>query len=302
MPIDAAETLSEGNTVNDFREFVDATAQLHHEAAKLGPSASFNPLPPPADGAPVALVFSPHPDDECIIGALPLRLRREEGWRVVNIAVTLGSLLSRRAERLKELKAACARLNFDLLVPGGTGLERIQIETRRADPHHWTHAVNVIGKILLETAPDAIFLPHGLDGNPTHVGVNALVRHALYRSGKRLRCLVVETEFWAPQEAPNLLAEVSPGDLAQLLEALACHTGEIERNPYQLRLPAWMIDNVRRAGERLSGAGSRPPDFLFGTPYHIRLWDQGKAMACLKPVSLPSRESVGDFIRPLLEP
>ena len=287
--------------MNDYRDFVDATAQLHEAAAKLGPSESFNPLPPPAEGAPVALIFSPHPDDECIIGALPLRLRREEGWRVVNVAVTLGSLHSRRAERLEELKKACTRLNFDLLVPDGGGLERVRIETRRADPHHWTHSVNVIGKILLETAPDAIFIPHGLDGNPTHVGVNALVRHALYRTGKRLRCLIVETEFWAPQEAPNLLAEVSPGDLAQLLEALACHTGEIERNPYQLRLPAWMIDNVRRAGERLGGAGSRPPDFLFGTPYNIRLWDDGKATDCLGGAFLSSRDSAGTFVRELLD-
>ena len=37
-----------------------------------------------------ALVFSPHPDDECLTGALPLRLHREN-WQIVNIAVSLGS-------------------------------------------------------------------------------------------------------------------------------------------------------------------------------------------------------------------
>ena len=37
--------------------------------------------PPQAD-APVCLVFSPHPDDEALVGGLPLRLRAA-GWRVV---------------------------------------------------------------------------------------------------------------------------------------------------------------------------------------------------------------------------
>jgi LmbE family N-acetylglucosaminyl deacetylase len=37
------------------------------------------------------LIFSPHPDDECIIGGLALRLLREAKWNVINVAVTLGS-------------------------------------------------------------------------------------------------------------------------------------------------------------------------------------------------------------------
>jgi hypothetical protein len=42
----------------------------------------------PTRGAPTVLIFSPHPDDECIVGALPLRLLRERKLQVLNVAVT----------------------------------------------------------------------------------------------------------------------------------------------------------------------------------------------------------------------
>ena len=61
--------------------------------------------PLPAD-APRALIFSPHPDDECIIGGLALRLLREAGMRVVNVAVTQGS----RADRQDARGTNCKRL------------------------------------------------------------------------------------------------------------------------------------------------------------------------------------------------
>ncbi len=48
-----------------------------------------------AANAPVVMIFAPHPDDECIIGALPLRLGREAGFKVVNVAVSQGSSLKR---------------------------------------------------------------------------------------------------------------------------------------------------------------------------------------------------------------
>ncbi|MEO8521859.1 MAG: PIG-L family deacetylase, partial [Acidobacteriota bacterium] len=65
--------------------------------------------PPPAEAAR-ALIFSPHPDDECIIGGLALRLQREAGMRVVNVAVTQGSRRDRQAGRWTELDAACRYL------------------------------------------------------------------------------------------------------------------------------------------------------------------------------------------------
>ncbi|MCC5807388.1 MAG: PIG-L family deacetylase [Opitutales bacterium] len=284
--------------MNAFSAFVEANARAYRDAEALRPAERVEPLPIPAADAPTAVIFSPHPDDECIVGGLPLRLRRESGWRVINVAVTLGSLQSRRAERMAELEEACARLGFELVPAGDGGLEAVRLETRRNRPHHWTHAVNAVGTVLLEHRPAAVFLPHAVDGNPTHMGVHALVRHALHRTGAGLRCLAVETEFWSPMEDPNCLVESSADDVARLVEALACHRGEVSRNPYHLRLPAWLMDNVRRVGERLGGAGSRPPDFLFGTPYGIRLWTDRRLR---EPLPEGAFVSAGEAPGPLLE-
>ncbi len=291
----------QSGAMNPYSFFVEAHARAFREAEALRPGARAEPLPAPSADAPVALLFSPHPDDECIVGGLPLRLRRESGWRVVNAAVTLGSLQSRRAERLEELEEACGRLGFDLVPAGGGGLEGIRLETRRNRPHHWTHAVNAIGALLLEYRPAAVFLPHAVDGNPTHMGVHALVRHALHRAGEAVRCIAVETEFWSPMEDPNCLVESTTIDVARLVEALACHRGEVSRNPYHLRLPAWMMDTVRRAGERLGGPGSRPPDFLFGTAYGIRLWTERRLREALPEGAFVSAsEAPGPLLERLL--
>ena len=47
------------------------------------------------------LIFAPHPDDECITGALALRLMREAGKQIINIPVTFGSNEKRHAGRAK---------------------------------------------------------------------------------------------------------------------------------------------------------------------------------------------------------
>ena len=46
--------------------------------------------------------------------------------------------------------------------------------------------------------------------------------------------------------------------------------GEVARNAYHLRLPAWMIDNVRRGAELVGGQGGTAPRFAFATLYRLR--------------------------------
>src|SRR5262249_14346834 len=67
---------------------------------KSYPLGKFARLPRPdlAANAPKVLIFSPHPDDEVIIGGLALRLLREAKWNVINVAVTQGSKKERQAE------------------------------------------------------------------------------------------------------------------------------------------------------------------------------------------------------------
>jgi hypothetical protein len=71
-------------------------------------------------------------------------------------------------------------------------------------------------------------------------------------------CFLVETEYWGQMTQPNLMVEISPTDLAELISATTFHVGEVNRNPFHLLMPAWMMDNVRR-GSELVGARVKQP-------------------------------------------
>ncbi len=76
-------------------------------------------------------------------------------------------------------------------------------------------------------------------------------------------------------DTPNLMIEICARDLTDLIGALSFHAGEVRRNPYHLRLPAWMIDNVRRGGELVGGQGGAVPEFAFATLYRWSRWEEG---------------------------
>ena len=239
----------------------------------LGRPQLFPRRPTVPDRAPLALVFSPHPDDECIVGGLPLRLVRESRWRVVNVAVTLGGKAERRAARRQELEDACRFLGFGLVT---ANLGEIAPATRQKRSSVWRQSVRTIAGILAGRRPRVIFVPHENDAHPAHVGTHLLVQDALRSLPWGFRCTLVETEFWAPQAHPNLLVELSAADAADLVAALACHAGEVRRNPYHARLPAWWMDNVRRGAELVGRAGGPAPDMTFATLYRVRCWSAGR--------------------------
>jgi LmbE family N-acetylglucosaminyl deacetylase len=209
---------------------------------------------------PAVLLFSPHPDDECITGLFPLRLMRECGYRIINVPVTFGSDTGRRQARLAELRAACGWLGWEMHVADETlaPLDAPQISTA-----------------LAHFQPAFIFLPHAMDWNSTHLRVHHAVMEALASMPPDFSCRVVETEFWGAMDDPNVMVEGDSVTVADLVAATALHTGEVVRNPYHLHLPAWMQDNVRRGAERIGGQGSAAPDFDFATLYRIRSWQGG---------------------------
>lgn len=283
--------------MKNYTEYVDGFIKLR-EAGRGCPLGGF-PFPPasPPKGGPKALLFSPHPDDECIYGGLPLRLKREAGFEIVNVAVTQGSSKSRQAARLEELSHACRYLDFDLVTTRENGLEKISRKTRDGDPAAWSQAVGCVEAVLLKHRPAMIFIPHERDANSTHEGTNLLVMDALRKTGSACPCRVVETEFWAPMASPNLMIEIPPADLARLLTALSFHVGEVSRNPYHLSLPAWMMDNVRRGGEVVGGQGGAAPDFPFATLYRMTRWNGWDLEPVLKMNRvIPANESVASLM------
>ncbi|MFN4116155.1 MAG: PIG-L deacetylase family protein [Inhella sp.] len=267
-----------------YGDWLAQFAALLRAELPVPPREAEEALPAPAASAPLCLILSPHPDDECIVGALPLRLRREAGWRVVNLAVTLGSKRERRAQRLAELRSACERLCFELALPAPEGLERIQLAVREAEPAYWQAQVEAIVQQIQAQKPSLVLLPHAADGSVTHQGVHRLGMDAIQRAG--LPLAVAFTEYWSTLPEANLGVESSLADTARLIRALACHAGEVARNPYHLRLPAWLADGVRRGGELVMGAGSRPPDADFATLYQLQSFDGSHWLAPALPTWL----------------
>jgi N-acetylglucosamine malate deacetylase 1 len=251
----------------------DPVPHLKSTAAWLQVGEEDLPLPAPFDGSvdfvkKTAVIFHPHPDDECLMGILPYRLQQEQGWTVINVPVSLGSDATAHERRQRELDAACRHLNFQTFYPafkGGNTIPTNVIQQRDSHPD-WNLAKESISAILQKYQPDLILTPHAMDHHPTHIGTHYLVMDTLkkYRGQPHYPAYLVETEFWHPMAKPNLLVTLSTSHAARLIQALAMHEGEVSRNPYHLRLPAWLCDNVRRGTELIGGFGATAPKAAFG--------------------------------------
>ena len=156
------------------------------------------------------------------------------------------------------------------------GLERISPKTREQDPKHWAACVKIIKDIIEQHQPKVVLCPHDRDWNSTHIGTHYLVMDALKQMPASYECHVVETEFWGAMTDPNLMVEISAEDLADMIAATTFHVGEVNRNPYHLLLPPWMMDNVRRGGEVAGGQGGAAPDYTFAVLYRLRKWSKGQ--------------------------
>lgn len=248
--------------MNSYLDFVKGIEAGVEQARSL--SVSGRRKPP--DSNSMVLLFSPHPDDECITGLMPLRLMRETGRQVVNIPVTFGSKVDRQAGRAAELQDACGYLGFSIH-QGRDSYESLDVDG--------------VVRILETFQPEIVFMPHAADWNSRHISTHFLVMNALARLDRGFSCLIVETEFWAAMSDPNVMVEGDAQAVADLVAATSLHVGEVARNPYHLLLPAWMQDNVRRGSELIGGQGGAASDFSFATLYRLSKWQGGELLPAL---------------------
>lgn len=234
---------------------MDFTPLLHTLSSFFSPSL----LIKKKSQAFTVMILSPHPDDECIVGSLPLRLALENNARVINIAVTLGSKVERQADRTRELTAACKLLKIELIVLD----------------ENWKKKEKELRSLIEKFKPHLILAPHTKDHHPTHIKTGELLIKVL-PTFKKFSTLVAWTEFWGSMRKPNLLVEVPLKIVELQMKALEKHAGEVARNPYHLRLPAWMMDNVRRGSEVIGGKGSESTHMAFGVIYLLQKFSQGK--------------------------
>ncbi len=276
--------------------YVDALGRAWQAATgwSVQPATLIRLPKPDARQAPVLLV-SPHPDDECLTGALPLRLRIEQRRRIVNVAATLGSQLERRGARHLELEAAARICGFQAIVPGSDGWAPLTCAARAAQPAAWRARAQHLAGLIRDLQANVIFMPHARDRHPTHVGAHWLALDALRLLGRGFTCLVVETEYWQPMARPNLVVESTPAQVATLVAALACHAGEVARNPYHWRLPGWMLDNARRGAELVPGAAAPVARWPFATLYQVSRW-QRQQLHRLPPALAPAGASLPHFL------
>ncbi len=248
---------------NPYLDFVKSIEAGVAEAKGISIAEEAIPNTKPNSGGNggTVLLFSPHPDDECITGLLPLRLMREAGKRIVNIPVTYGSNQERQLGRAAELEAACGFLGWEIF-RGVEGFQSLEV----------SDVINILEKFQ----PEIVFVPHSKDWNSRHISTHFLVMDALKQMKNDFSCLVVETEYWGAMDAPNLMVEADAQLVADQVAAISLHVGEVARNPYHLLLPAWMQDNVRRGGELVGGQGGAVPDFSFATLYRLRRWENGE--------------------------
>jgi N-acetylglucosamine malate deacetylase 1 len=281
-----------------FEDYAQGFVQLRANGGTLVAAApELAHFKPPAANAPVCLVFAPHPDDEAIFATLPLRLRHEDNWRVVNVPITLGSRLDRRAARWQEMQNCCTQLGFEVAsVTGkaGQGLEQVQIAYRRSAPTQWAANVAGVAKLIKKYKPTAIVCPHAQDGHPVHMGTYWLVLDALHLLAPKHPVHLLLAEYWNTQMQPGLMVQASTAQVGHMLSALMQHTGEVARNPYHLTLPAWLMDGVRRGAERVGAPGSAAPNFGFAALYGWQLYRAGRLRKQNASV-LASGQSAGAF-------
>ena len=290
-------------TSRPLHDFVLGMEALLRNAKALPPSemarlagqwVATHPQRPPEPDAPVCVIVSPHPDDECIIGGLPLRLMQESGWRVVSIVVTHGSNPARQLARAEEFVAACSRIGFEPLLLSERGLLRVTPQTRDAEPVHWAHNVQLLATRLAALKPSLVLCPHALDGQSTHMGTHHLTIDALRllsASISGFSTTLAFTEYWSTMTKANLLVELTAEQVGDMISALACHVGEVSRNPFHLSVPAWLIDNVRRGGELVGASGGDVPDYTFAAIYNVMQWHDGALQISASPAQMIGRDA-----------
>lgn len=196
----------------------------------------------------VALLVSPHPDDELIGAGATLMMLRDAGWRVVNVACSLGRP-AQRERRRAELEEACRRARFELVIAealpelsAGDDLAAAQRSlTSLVRAERARHGAGLI------VGPS----PH--DGHHGHEVVGRAIRDAVEADGVSAR--VFFWGVWSELALPTLLVRFEDDRLREVSDALAAHESELARNDFDRLLRSRAEANAVLGPERVLGFG-----------------------------------------------
>jgi hypothetical protein len=152
---------------------------------------------------------------------------RDAGWRIVNVACSLGRP-EQHDRRLRELEEACARAGFELRLDD-------------VDP----------ARVLSDVAPDLVVGPSPHDRHPFHGQVARDVLSAV--AAANLPHTVWLWSLWGDVELPSLAVELTDARLTEIEHALAAHEGELERTDFRRLLRGRGAANAVAGAERIFG-------------------------------------------------
>ena len=186
---------------------------------------------------PTVLHLAPHPDDEVIGAPATLMALRDAGHRVVNLACGLGRPED-SVRRRREVEEACRRARFELLVE---------------EP---------VAAVLDANDVAIVVSPGEHDAHPAHAAVARAARETLEARGPGGPAWWTWS-LWSDLPAPTLVTLFGEERLEEVLDALAAHRGELERNDYRALVPARATVARVLGGERVFGFGAKG----FEAPY-----------------------------------
>jgi len=137
---------------------------------------------------------------------------RDAGWRIVNVACSLGRP-EQRERRLRELEEACRRARFELRIE--------DIEPAR---------------VLEDLQPELVVAPSPHDRHPFHEEVARDVLAAVAAAGAPTTVWL--WSLWGESALPSLALELTDDRLAEIEHALEAHEGELARTDFKRLLRA----------------------------------------------------------------
>jgi LmbE family N-acetylglucosaminyl deacetylase len=203
-----------------------------------------------------ALSVSPHPDDELIGAGATLMALRDAGWRVINLACSLGRSRD-RARRRAELTEACRLAGFELLIPDG--LPPIGGDDDLALAQQALSAAIV--DALDSSGAELIVGPSPHDGHHGHEVVGRAIRDAAETRAESTHVLF--WGLWSDLPLPNVLVPFDAERLNEIWRALAAHAGELARNRFDRLVESRAAANAVLGPERVFGFGTHGADHTY---------------------------------------
>jgi LmbE family N-acetylglucosaminyl deacetylase len=177
------------------------------------------------------LHVAPHPDDELLGAPATLLTLRDQGWRIINLACSLGAA-SDHVRRRQELIEASARIGFEPRIPDPP----VAMSASSGDDLGAARSqlVALIAAALNELDPELVMSPSPHDGHPGHELVARAAEEAMRAARRPVRWWM--WGLWSSLPLPTVGTRFGAAVMAEILNALEAHCGEVARADYRKAL------------------------------------------------------------------